>query len=110
MPSEEVTETMELLSTITSHAVCLKGESSCQTYSVTEKHTHAHWRPSEQLELVYAAIERLEQSIVTQHASNQFSEYPFIIVDEVITLKLWAYLVLQHPQSGSGNNRSKSGY
>jgi hypothetical protein len=71
--------------------VCFKGESSCQTYSVTEKHTRA----LEQLELVYAAIERLERSFVTQgnwdancasHAGDQSCEYSFIIIDEVIAL------------------------
>lgn len=35
---EQVTELKEQLSTIISHVVCLKGESCCETYSVTENH------------------------------------------------------------------------
>jgi hypothetical protein len=68
--------------------VCFKGESSCQTYSVNEKHTRT-LAPLEQLELVHAAIERLERLIVTQgnwDAGDQSCEYPFIIIDEVIAL------------------------
>ena len=60
---------------------------------------HAHRRPLEQLELVHAAIERLEQSIAiqdancTSHAGDQSCEYPFIIIDQVIALKGLIYSV-----------------
>lgn len=40
-PSEQVTETMEKLSTLISDVACIKGE-SCQTYSIAENHIHLH--------------------------------------------------------------------
>jgi hypothetical protein len=40
--SEQVTETMEQLSTIISKVACFQGESCCQTYSVTEKYIHGN--------------------------------------------------------------------
>ena len=36
--SEQVTKTMEQLSTIISQVACFQGESCCQTYSVTDKY------------------------------------------------------------------------
>ena len=56
---------MKQLSTITSYVASFKGE-SCQTFSNWKLHTHAQWRPLDQLELVQGEIRRLEGSIMAQ--------------------------------------------